>query len=66
MTLEKIKQAVREGLTVHWSNTGYIVTRFERRGVEYWYIKFTPNGHSVGLTSADGALQGKEEEFYIA
>jgi len=62
MNIQEIKQAVDQGLVVHWSNSGYRVVK----GVIGQYsIKCTLNGTYIGLTWADGkTLNGKESEFY--
>lgn len=67
MTLEQIKQAVKEGKTVCWTNQGYIVKHNTNAlGEESWIISFTPNGHAIGLTWMDGVtMNGKEEDFFI-
>ena len=64
MTLQEIKQAVGAGKRVHWSNTGYVVTR-DRLG--QYLITFKKNGSTIGLTNRDGTrLNGKPDEFFIA
>lgn len=64
MTLAEIKAAVEAGKTVHWSNTGYVVTK-DRLG--QFLITFSSNGSTIGLTWADGVtMNGKPEEFFIA
>ena len=63
MTLEEIKQAVTDGLTVCWMNSLYVVIK-NRHG-EY-LVKCRSNGNCIGLTHADGVtMNGKPEEFYI-
>ena len=64
MNLEEIKAAVYAGKTVHWSNTGYTVIV---DNIGQWLIKYTPTGHCIGLTWADGStVNGKEEDFFLA
>lgn len=75
MTLQEIKDAVKAGKEVYWSNRGpiafgrcaYMVRLHHfRNGEEQWLITFTPNDHSIGLTHADGVtVNGKPEEFFI-
>lgn len=67
MKLEQIKEAVQQGKTVHWSNTGYkVILSKTYKGEEQWLISHT-NGHAIGLTWTDGiTMNGKEEDFYIA
>lgn len=66
MTLAEIKGAVERGDTVHWSNTGYHVSK-DRIG--QWLIVYTHNGHTdaIGLTWTDGVtLNGEPAEFFVA
>ena len=64
MTLQEIKKAVDQGLTVHWSTKTYIVTQDQ---LGQWYIECTLNNHNIGLTYVDGVtLTQKQEEFFIA
>lgn len=67
MKLNEIKQAVKAGKTVHWSNSSYRVTFSKQAdGSENWLIQ-CDNGHAIGLTWADGVtLNGKPDEFYLA
>lgn len=65
--LQKIKEAVRAGKTVHEGQPGggYIVKRhvFES-GEEQWLITFAPTGNCIGLTWRDEkTLNGKY--FYL-
>ena len=48
-SLQDIKDAVKAGKTVHWSNTGYVVFC---DSIGQWLIKFLPNNHCFGLTDA--------------
>lgn len=67
MNLQQIKQAVRDGKTVHWANEGYVVSLYVNSGVEYWNITCLWNNHCIGLTNLDETkLNGKEEDFFIA
>jgi len=68
MTLSEIKQAVRDGKTVHWATNIYTVEVHPlKSGEEQWLIHCTPNNHCIGLTHRDGTtMNGKPEEFYIA
>jgi len=64
MTLEKIKEAVTSGKTVHWCNDGYSVMR---DSAGRWLIVYRFKGHCIGLTWRDGVtLNGEESEFYLA
>ena len=74
MTLEEIKQAVKNGKTVHWSNDSYkvvyqpykLLNQLKDDPADRWMISCS-NGHSIGLTWSDGVtLNGKEDAFYIA
>jgi len=66
MNVNEIKQAVREGKKVHWSNEAYeVVLSHFKSGEEQWLIKCSLNGSCIGLTWTDGiTLNGKEEDFY--
>jgi hypothetical protein len=65
MTLEQIQTAVRSGRKVCWKNPAYQVRlHLLRDKTEQWLVTFVPNGHSVGLTKADGTLAAKEEDFH--
>ena len=62
MNVQEIKKAVDNGLTVHWSNSSYIV--IPSRGD---YLIQHLNGSCIGLTWQDGTtLNGKEQDFYIS
>jgi len=64
MTLEEIKQAIDDGKTVHWANPGYVVVK---DSLGQYLIKFTSNGHCIGLTWQDGVtVNGKPEQFFVA
>lgn len=65
MQLNEIRNAVKSGRTVHWSNSSYRVTcSTAADGSENWLIKHD-NGHAIGLTWLDGVtLNGKESEFF--
>lgn len=66
MNLTEIKQAVREGKTVHWASTAYVVKLSVKNDVEYWSIVCTWNNNCVSLTGSDDTkLEGKEEDFFI-
>jgi hypothetical protein len=62
MTLDEIKTAVNEGLTVCWGNDGY---RVICDSIGQWMITFLPNGHCFHLTNRTGKLECKEADFYI-
>jgi hypothetical protein len=64
MTIDAIKAAVDAGRTVHWANTGYVVIR---DSLGEYLIRYTPNGHCIGLTNRAGdKLNGAPEQFFIA
>ena len=67
MNLEEIKQAVRDGKTVCWSNDGYIIDLFTfASGEENWSIICQWNDHCIGLVQSDGiTMNGEEKDFYI-
>lgn len=65
MTASEIREAVRAGRTVHWSNDGYTVTK-GKNDLDF-LIRCESNGHCIGLTWQDGVtLNGDPEDFYIA
>lgn len=67
MNLQEIKEAVRSGKTVHWSNVGYVVKLHVSRGEEFWSIVCLSNNHAIGLTNLDETkMNGDEKDFYIA
>ncbi len=62
MTLEQIKNAVKNGLNVRWMHHGYTV----ECNNEQWLITCSYNNSSIDLMRLDGVtLNGKESEFYI-
>lgn len=64
MTVDEIKQAVREGKKVYWEHDGYIV--INPKGGDQWLIKCLLNDSYIGLTWLDGkTLNGKESSFFI-
>lgn len=63
MNLKEIKQAVDDGKIVHWANDGYLVSKND---IGVYYITFTDNNDSIGLTWLDDkTLNGDEKDFYI-
>lgn len=63
MTLDEIKNALKKGLTVYWSNEAYIV--YEDR-IGHYLIEHL-NGSCIGLTHVDGiTLNGDECDFFTA
>lgn len=63
MTLEKIKAAVRFGLTVYYQTTAYVVEEYAGQ----WYIYCAATNHRIGLTYRDGVtLNGKPSDFFVA
>ncbi len=72
MKLDEIKEAVRQGKTVHWMNSLYKVVCVRQFNpekqidpqFEQWLI--CTEGSVIGLTWTDGVtMNGKEEDFYI-
>ena len=64
MTLQEIKSAVDRGLTVCWFNPGYVVVK---DSLGQYLIKFTANGHCIGLTNRAGdQLNGQPEDFFVS
>jgi hypothetical protein len=62
-TLADIKDAVRAGSEVRWSNDNYKVVA-NKRGDDF-YIVSQFNGYTIGLTHTDGVtMNGKIEDFY--
>ena len=62
MTIQEIKTAVDQGKTVYWSSGMYEVIKDKNND---YLIKCTSNGSCVGLTSFDGKLNGKQEDFFV-
>ena len=63
MNLAEIKQAIKEGKSVKWSNDSYDVIK-DKTG-EYLII-WGRNKHAIGLTWRDGVtMNGKASQFYI-
>ena len=63
MTLLEIKQAIKHGIVVYWSNDLYTV---QGENLNRLNIVCSSNNHCIGLTWLDGVtLNGKESEFYI-
>ncbi len=65
MSLQEIKQAIKQGKTVYWSNIGYIVKKVNE---DYYIVHHT--GDTVGLTGQKGTeyenqLNGEENDFHI-
>ena len=63
MTLDEIKQAVRDGHTVNWSNPAYTV---KLDSIGQWLIVCNFNDSVIGLTWSDGVtMNGEPDQFYI-
>ena len=65
MTLDEIKQAVRDGHTVHWSNPGYTVIE---DSIGQWLIRYEGGLgiNYIGLTWSDGTtMNGEPDQFYV-
>tara|TARA_R110000851_G_scaffold119517_2_gene247359 strand:+ start:68 stop:274 length:207 start_codon:yes stop_codon:yes gene_type:complete len=67
MTIQEIKQAILEGLIVHWSNDSYQVqTSGAKDNILNYNIVCLTNNSCTGLTWLDGVtLNGNEQDFYI-
>ena len=62
MNLEEIKEAVRAGKKVHWSNELYEVIE----GKYEFLINCVQNDYCIGLTHRDGiTMNGRPEQFFI-
>lgn len=71
MTLNEIKQAVRDGKKVFWATPIYEVINpiksptFDANE-EQWLIRCIANGSCIGLTHQDNiTMNGEESEFFI-
>ena len=67
MNIKQIKQAIKEGHKVYWSNTAYEVIK---DNIGQYLIHCSINGHCIGLhglkgTEYENALNRNEEEFFI-
>lgn len=63
MTLQEIKNAIDQGLKVHWSHDGYQVVKAGDR----YLIKYLDNDSCISLTWSDNVtLNGNESQFFIA
>lgn len=62
MNVNEIKEAVKAGRKVYWSNKGYEV----RRAADDWYyILCTMNNSIIGLTDVSGKiLNGDPSDFF--
>ena len=64
MNLNEIKQAIKDGKKVYWSNTLYEVKKWKDE--DKYDIICNANGYCIGLTWQDGkTLNGKEKDFFI-
>jgi hypothetical protein len=64
MTLDEIKDAVRAGKRVCWSNRGYEVRHWPIN--DEYVIVCVSNDNAIGLTWMDGVtVNGRPEEFFI-
>ena len=61
MTFEEIKKAIKEGLTVHWSNDGYTVSCEE----DGRCIVSHKAGDCVGLVTSEYFETARNNQFYI-
>ena len=63
MKLQEIKEAIKEGKNVYWSNSLYQVIKPKN---DTYIIYCKSNGYCIGLTHKDNfTLNGKEDDFYI-
>ena len=62
MKLERIKELVSAGVTVHWGNIGYEVIK-DRLG-QYMIFCSRTNSYT-GLTDVNGVLNEYEEDFFV-
>lgn len=62
MKLERIKELVSSGVTVHWGNIGYEVIK-DRLG-QYMIFCSRTNSYT-GLTDVNGVLNENEEDFFV-
>ena len=51
MTINEIKQAIKDGKNVYWSNTAYEVIK---DNIGQYLIHCTINGHCIGLHGLKG------------
>lgn len=63
MKLERIKELVSAGVTVHWGNVGYEVIK-DRFG-QYMIFSSITNSYT-GLTDVNGVMNEYEEDFFVA
>lgn len=64
MTLQQIKEAVKNGQTVYWKNSLYRVVHTPR--INQWLIICDWNESAIGLTWTDGVtLNGDEKDFFV-
>ena len=62
MNLQEIKDALKEGKKVYWTNEGYEVRQTTNGS---YIIECLDNQNIIGLTWLDGTtLNGKEEQFF--
>ena len=62
-SLSEIKEAVRQGKNVHWSNDNYKV--FYDNKLDEFYVLSQSNNNMVGLTSKSGKLTHNINDFYV-
>lgn len=62
MKLERIKELVSAGVTVHWGNEGYEVIK-DRLG-QYMIFCSRTNSYT-GLTDVNGVMNEYEEDFFV-
>ena len=59
----EIKAAVDGGKSVYWKNQGYAVRKNDNG---HYYIIFTPNGYTTGLTHTDGLTMSENPADFFA
>jgi hypothetical protein len=63
MTLDQIKQAIKDNKTVCYKNNAYIVIK---DSIGQYLIQCTINDSCIGLTWRDGlTMNGNQTDFYI-
>jgi len=61
MTLEQIKNTVKSGQTVFWTNRAYTVI-CDRTG--FYWVEYL-DGHKSPLVNSKGEMNEKESDFFI-
>lgn len=61
MTVQQIKQAIKQGNKVYWHHSGYEVIK---DSIGQYLIKCHMNEYYTSLTDSKGNLIGKPDEYY--